>query len=182
MAEKSKEQSLRERLASSIAAALPDEGGSYEISSMFTEKNRKKILGSWEVTEHTVGGIPFLDAFILKTLKGMELISPLYSSVYEFKESICIKKNTVAGILNHPNGEMMFKYVLNVSLTWQLEPGGIRVRPELGYQYSSLEDEPAAVRELPHTDTWIRILLSVNKNTMEMKEGEDVKRLTKVSP
>ncbi len=180
MAARKDEPSARERLASSIAASLPAEGGSYEISSMFSERTKRRILGSWEVFEHTVGGIPFLDAFMLKTLRGRELLDPVYSAIYEFKEGLCLKKVLIEGFLEQAEGEIPFRYVLNISLSWELEPEGIRVRPEMGYQYTSLDDEPAAIRELPRSLQWMRIALSATGDTMQLTEGEDLKKLARV--
>jgi hypothetical protein len=180
--------SMRDRLASSIAASLPGDGGSYEVSSMFSEKSRRRILGNWEVVEHTVAGEPFLDIFARKTLRGRELLSPAYSAHYSFKEGICVKKICIEGFIARGDAagdidggrDIPFKYVLNIAISWEMEPEGIRVKPEMGYQYSSLNEEPAAVRELAQSGQWARIAVSVDGDRMEMREGEDYKILARL--
>ena len=169
----------RDRLASSLASSLPTTGGGYQISSAFSAPLRRRFLGEWVIGEHTVDGRPFIESFALGALRGAALLEPAYASVYDFREALCVKRVRIGGIVELPEGRVEYLYRLSVAISWELGRGFLTVRPELGYQSTSLDGQPAAVKELPTAGESARIAYRFEGETLVLEEGADLKRLTR---
>ena len=70
-----------------------------------------------------------------------------------------------------------FDFRMNVALSWELKPGTLNALPMLGYQYTSIDGKPAAVKDLPPMDTWIIMPLRFEDDIMILEDGNDVKKL-----
>lgn len=167
----------RERLAVSLAAALPDSGGGYELSAAFSSSERKRFLGPWTVAEHTVDGRPYVEDFAASALRGATLIDPAYGALYDFRDAICVKRLRIDGLVETPEGRMEYAYSMGLAISWELGPGCLFARPELGYQATSLGGRPAAVRELAAGGERIRIAYRFEGESLVLEEGGDCKRL-----
>lgn len=167
----------RDRLAASLAASLPDSGGGYEVSSAFSFPERRRLLGTWAIALHSVDGRPYVEAFAERALRGAVLVDPSYESTYDFREAICVKKVRIDGFVDLPEGKTEYAYRLSMALSWELGRGFLTVRPELGYQSTSLGGAPAAVKELPAAGERIRIGYRFESAQLLLEEGSDFKRL-----
>jgi hypothetical protein len=186
---KKKPNEDRDRLAASLAASLPDSGGGYQVSSAFSAPERRRFLGTWAIAEHTVEGRPYVEAFAAHALRGAAqgdgergapaLLDPVYAAVYDFRDSICVKKVQVSGIAELPGGRAEYSYRMSVAISWELGRGFLIVRPELGYQSTSLDGKPAAVKELARSGESARINYRFEGEQLVLEEGSDFKRLTR---
>jgi hypothetical protein len=151
-----------------------DEGGNYEVSTAFAAPARKRFMGLWKVVEHLVEGKPFLERFRALQLKGAELEDGVYIASYEFRENLCIKKVLVSGRLLSEAGPMAYEYRLAVALTWRPGPGkSLVVRPEMGYQMTTLDGSPAACRDLAASGEEMRLTWRLEGKDLVLEEGED---------
>jgi hypothetical protein len=178
MAKKNSEAMERQRMAASIAQDLPPDGGGYSLSSATADPLRKAIKGCWEVCQHDLSGESFLERFIARTLKGVDLLDAQYQAEYEFKENLCIKRVEIAGNADLPDGAVPYLYRQRLALSWELEgTERLRVRPEIGYQTSSLDGVTAGVKDLDVAGDDMVIVFNVSGNEMVLEEGDDLKRL-----
>lgn len=176
MAKKDRKEGL-DRLAASIAAAMPDSEGEYRVSEALAEHERRRFLGIWQVSEHTVDGRPYVERFAASALRGVDLREPAYAAVYDFREALCLKRVRIGGRVDAEGGPVGYAYSMGVAISWELGPGCIYVRPELGYQASSLGGDPAAVRELGASGEAARIAYRFEGEHLFLEEGADLKRL-----
>ncbi len=170
----------RDALAASLLASLPDSGGGYEVSSMFSAPERRRILGTWKVTEHRVDGKPFVESFAASALRGVVLADPVYRAVYDFRESLCVKVVEVNGVVDLAEGRTEYAYRMSMAISWELGRGFLNVRPELGYQTTTLGGKPAAVKEFGSTGDGIKISYRFEGGDLILEEGQDSKRLARV--
>lgn len=171
----------RERLAASLAASLPDSGGEYLPSSALSSLERRKLLGLWEVFEHSVGGLAYLESFAAIALRGALLHEPAYAALYDFRDALCVKKVQISGYLDLPEGRSAYAYRMSMAISWELGRGCLFVRPELGYQSTSLGGSPAAVREFGSSGERLRIDYHFEGELLVLEEGEDRKLLKRGS-
>jgi hypothetical protein len=182
MAKKTTEAMERERIAASIAKDLPPDGGSYSLSSATAAPLRRALRGAWGVVFHEVQGEPFVDRFAARGLKGIALGDLSYVAVYDFKESLCVKRVDIDGVAELEDGGASYRYRQRLALSWDLEgPERLRVRPELGYQHTSLDEVPAAVKELEEAGSDLVILFRFEGDELVLEEGDDVKRLRRLA-
>jgi hypothetical protein len=167
----------RERLAASLFASLPDAGGNYEVSTAFSAPERRKLLGPWLVAEHQVGGKPYLECFAASSLRGATLLSPSYVAVYDFRDSLCVKKVHIEGQLELRGALTEYSYRMSMAISWQLGRGFILVRPELGYQSTSLGGETVAVKEFDSLGGDMRLTYCFEGESLVLEEGQDRKVL-----
>ena len=131
-------------------------------------------MGYWLVVEHLISGQPFMEKFRLSQLKGAEFSDSLCEASYEFKEFLCVKNVRVEGTLEMDSSNVSYSYRLAVALSWRPGPGkSIVVRPEIGYQMTSLGGEPAACRDLPGSGEELRITYRFEGKDLVLEEGED---------
>jgi hypothetical protein len=131
-------------------------------------------MGRWMVEEHLVAGRPFIEKFQVQQLKGAEFLDAMYRASYEFLESLCVKRVSVEGQLAADDGFLVYAYRLAVALTWRPGPGKtVIVRPEMGYQMTSLGGMPAACRELSTSGDEIRISWRMEGRDLIFEEGDD---------
>jgi hypothetical protein len=162
-----------------IARALGGGEGGYELSSAFSEPELRKFHGEWEVTEHLVGGQPFLERFRARTARSLRAEGSSYRALYSFKEGLCTKRVFVEGIVDLSGREAEYDYRMAMALAWSIGPGGLlRVRPELGYHCSYLDGEPTAAGELAADEReFLEIRYRFADEELVLEEDEDVKRL-----
>ena len=165
------------RLAASLAAAMPDSEGEYRVSSALSDHERRRFLGVWTVSEHTVDGRPYVERFAASALRGAELRDPSYGAVYDFRGSLCVKRVRIDGIVDMPEGRVRFAYSMGVAISWELGPGCLYAKSEMGYQATSLGGVPAAVKELATSGGASRIAYRFEGETLVLEEGTDIKRL-----
>lgn len=157
-----------------------DQGG-YEISSALATPARRKLMGSWEVREHHVAGIPYPEVFATQQLKGIKLRDGVYQASYEFREWLCIKKVAIDGILPSEEEDLHYEYRLTVALSWRPGPGKtLVVRPEIGYQLTLIDGQPLACKDLPVSGEEIRLSWRIEEGELVLEEGDDKKLLRRV--
>lgn len=171
------------RAAGTLGARPEAKGpGSYEISAALAMPSRRKLIGFWEVAEHLVGELPFLEVFVNQQLKGVEFSDGLYRASYEFRENLCIKRVSIDGLLSADEGQLHYEYRLTVGLSWRPGQGKtLVVRPEVGYQMTMLDGKAAACKDLPASGEEQRISWRFEGKDLILEEGEDRKLLRKVT-
>jgi hypothetical protein len=173
-----------DKLAASLAASFPgvDAEGSpgYELSSSFALAEKRRLLGEWQVEEHRVDGLDYARHFIATTLRGAELLEPVYQASYQFMEGICLRRTMITGTLLLPDSHPKYCFRMSMSLQWLLEPQSLLIRPVMGYQYASLDDAPAAVKELMQYSDWQRISYRFDNEALLVVDQGDEKRLRRV--
>ncbi|MCP5454106.1 MAG: hypothetical protein H7A27_09025 [Spirochaetaceae bacterium] len=181
MAKKTNEALERERMAESIAMKLPADSGGYSLSAATAGPLRRALRGVWAVAFHEVGGEPFVDRVAARSLKGAALADIAYRALYDFKDSFCVKRVDIDGTAELPGGGVPYGFRQRLTLSWDLEGAErLRVRPEMGYQCTSLDGAPAAVKELePGSDDQL-ILFRFEGDELVLEEGDDVKRLRRL--
>ena len=162
-----------------LAASLPDSGGGYQVSSAFTAPERRRLLGPWSMEEHRVEGLPYIDTFARTAIRGAQLLECVYASIYDFRESLCVKIVRISGLVDLPEGRAEYLYRLSVAISWELGRGFLIVRPELGYQSTSLDGKAAAVKEFSSSGERTRIDYRFEGSSLILEEGADFKRLTR---
>ena len=171
----------RERLAASLAASLPNSGGDYQVSSAFSSSARRRLLGVWTVVEHMVEGQPYIESFTASALHGATLMEPSYVATYDFREAICVKRVQVNGFIDLADGRTEYSYRMSMAISWELGRGSLTVRPELGYQTTSLGGKPAAVKEFGSGGEKSRMQCRFDGEYLILEEDKDVKRLKRGS-
>jgi hypothetical protein len=178
---KKKPSDGRDRLMSALASSLPDGGGGYQLSSAFSGPERRRLLGAWTVAEHRVEGRPYIESFAATALRGLALLEPVYASIYDFREALCVKRVMISGLVELPEGRAEYSFRMSMAISWDIGPGCLLVRPELGYQSTSLAGKPAAVKEFGSTASvpggTSRIGYRFEGEQLLLEEGLDFKRL-----
>jgi hypothetical protein len=161
--------------------------GDYEFSAVYSGPRKSQITGLWKIAEHTVDGRDYLDVFCAGNFRDVLPVNMTYDATYEFTQNLCIKRVLVCGELNLSDEQadgiartVLYEYRMNMVLSWQLAPLIIRVQPVIGYQYSSLDGKPAAVKDLPPTDAWLGLSVRFENGCMILEDGTDIKRLVRV--
>ncbi len=181
MARKTSEALEREHIAASIARDLPPDSGGYSLSSATAVPLKRSLRGVWGVVSHDVGGEPFIDRIATRSLKGIELQDIEYRAEYDFKESICVKRVDIDGLADLPEGSATYRFRQRLALSWDLEgPERLRVRPELAYQYTTLDEVPAPVKEMETTGDDLIIVFHLEGDELVLEEGDDCKRLRRL--
>jgi hypothetical protein len=170
------------RAADSLKSRPEAKGAStYEISSALAMPSRRRLMGRWEVVEHLIGGLNFLDCFVAQQLKGAELVDGAYVASYEFRENLCIKKVCIDGLIPSEEGELRYEYRLTVALSWRPSQGKtLIVRPEIGYQLTMLDAKPAACKDLLVSGEEQRLLWRFEGKELILEEGDDRRILRRV--
>ena len=169
----------RDRLAFSLASSLPDSGGGYEISAAFTAPERRRILGEWTIAEHLVDGVPYIELFSRTAVRDAALLDGVYISIYDFREYVCVKRVRIRGLVELAGGRVEYLYSMSLAISWELGRGYLTVRPELGYQSTSLDGKMAAVKELPSSGERTRVGYRFEGEALVLEDGADFKRLTR---
>lgn len=171
----------RLRLARAINDMLPEGEGGYEASSAYTEREAKRILGTWVVAEHQSEGTDIALVLAARVLRGRELRDPVYTARYRFAPGVCVKRAVLAGRLDEGEESSDCRYRMSSVLSWTVEPGSrLRAVVELGYQITELDGLPAAVREAPEFPPAIRLEYSFDGPDLVLEEGSDRIRLRRV--
>ena len=174
----------RERIASEVGASLAelqDSGADYGLSSAFSEPERRRLLGPWEVLDHSVGGKPYVEDFARRFLPGGTLRDPSYECAYDFCGGICVKRLRVSGVAELPDGPAEYLCATGLALSWELGRGCILARAELGYRSVYLDGAPASVQELSLPGSVCRISYRLEGGLLVLEEGDDAKRLGRPS-
>lgn len=173
----------RERLAASLAGVIPDDAeGGYEVSTAFAAPIVKRFLGAWAVREHSVEGEEWLSRFVRETLRGAALEDGLYRATYEFRPGLCVKRVSVEGRLALEGGSAAWAYRMTMALGWEPGPSGqIRVRPEIGYQLTTLDGQAVVCKDLERSGSEMRIRYAFGPEGLVLEEGTDRKLLGRVT-
>lgn len=181
MARKTKNSLERERIAASIAKELSSDGGGYSLSSATSVPLKVRLSGNWGVVSHEVGGEPYIERIATRSLKDIELQDIEYRVEYTFKEHICIKRVDIDGRAELPDGSASYQFRQRMALSWDLDgPERLRVMPELGFQHTSLDDIPAAIKEMEDSGDYMLILFRLDGDELVLEEGDDIKRLRRL--
>lgn len=171
----------RLRIARAINEMLPEGEGGYEASSAYTDREAKRLLGTWETVEHRSDGTEIARVLAARLLRGRELVNPVYAARYRFSEGTCVKRAVLEGLLEEDGGSTACRYRMSSVLSWTVEPGGrLRASVELGYQITELDGRPAAVREAPEFPPPLRLEYSFDGPDLVLEEGSDRIRLRRV--
>jgi hypothetical protein len=174
---KDKLSEMTNMISGSMDPSATESQSKYEYSASYSASKEKRILGSWTVLDHAVDGVPYPEVFCAGTFRDIETENVHYEATYEFSTNICVKRVLVYGNLVVPDKQTSFDFRMSMALSWDLKGGTLNVRPVLGYQYTSLDGKPAAVKELPPTDSWIRLNFRFDEDFLTLEDGLDVKKL-----
>ena len=181
MSEKKVGTALRDRLATEAGKKISGGSASYSLSSAAVSQIRRRLWGSWLVTEHTLGGEPYAEKFVGRILGDLAVEDPRYSAEYRFKEHLCLKVVEISGMAAGDEGPQAYRYRLCMASTWDLDgPGLLRIRPELGYQCTELDGSLVAFKELEAQDAVVLTGFRFESEVRVLEEGEDMKRLERM--
>jgi len=174
---KDKLSKMTDFLADSLDFSSTEAPPAYEYSASYFSAKEKQILGSWKVLDHVVDGVPYSEVFCANAFRDVKTENVCYEATYEFSQNICVKRVLLCGDLDASERKDSFGFRMNVALEWNLKGGTLNARPVLGYQYTSIDGKPAAVKDLPPTDSWIHIILRFEGDNLILEDGVDVKKL-----
>lgn len=178
---KKKPHNKLDELTNSISGALgihgDDQTESYEYSASYTVPMSRLLLGTWEIIEHTVAEESYLEVFRRNTFRDTEVSQLDYNALYEFREHSCIKRVLISGILQG----LTYHYRMNMVLDWSASGKNLKVNPLIGYQYSCVDGKPAAVQDLSPGREPITITLNFEDDILVLTDGNDIKRLKRIS-
>lgn len=169
-------QELTGSISGAIDSAGNEEAVAYEFSASYSEPKVKMLEGKWKVVDHTVDGVAYAEAFAKKTF-GDSAANVVYEAEYDFTGSVCVKRVVVHGTADIDGKKLACEYRMSVVLTRELNGDILSVRPLIGYQYTIIDGETAAVRDLPGAGEWIRIKISFADGFLTMIDGNDIKKL-----
>lgn len=172
---KNKLTEMTNLIAGSLASS--NKSGNYEYSASFLAPKARIIPGLWKVVEHTVDGESYAQAFCAATLRGIETENICYEATYEFTQNLCVKRVIIYGDLLLENRRTSYDYRMNLALSWEFKGDGLAVLPVLGYQYTSLDGQPAAVKDLPPANGWLALSIRFEDEYMFLEDGSDIKKL-----
>jgi len=174
---KDKLSEMTDMIAGSLDFSTPDNPSNYEYSASYFSSKEKQILGSWKVLDHAVDGVPYPAVFCASTFRDINTENVSYEATYEFSLNICVKRVLIYGNLDVSKNQTGFDFRMSVALSWDMKGGTLNVRPVLGYQYTSIDGKPAAVKELPPTDACIHLNFRFEGDYLMLEDGLDVKKL-----
>lgn len=172
-----------ERTLDRLETLLPREGrGGYNLSTATADPLKRRLRGRWAVSEHVLSGEEYLSRFIARTLRGVELSDAEYRAEYEFRDAVCLKRVEILGAIPAGEGSAEYRYRLRVASTWDFDgPENLAIRPELGYQCTELDGEPAAVKDLDDAPESVSVGFRFDGDDLVLEEGDDFKRLVRIS-
>lgn len=182
------------------STGVSDAKGGYEYSATYSGFKSKDITGTWEVAAHTVDGEPWIDMYSNRTFPGCRVRDLSYDALYEFHKTHCLKRVVVSCLVEQPQTQKNLSSVidsdaeedtvtddsthiythefrLTAVLTWDIIGDTLTARPILGYQYTSIDEHPAAVRELPPDIGDIHLTVELNQDELFLVDGTDKKVL-----
>ncbi|HUX13806.1 MAG TPA: hypothetical protein VMW87_12315 [Spirochaetia bacterium] len=171
---------IRKDLLSAVGNSLGSGTGGYSLSSSVTDPQRKKLFGLWRVEEHLVGESDYIEHFSRSTLNGRPLLNPQYLAEYEFRPAVCLKRVDIIGILDIEGREVPYSYRMRLALTWEIGSGVLKVQPELGYQYSSVDGVASTVRDF-YSSPPVAVVFVLKDQSLVLEEGGDRKILRRIS-
>lgn len=178
MKKKPDQNVTRKRLDSLVGGAS---SGGYSLSAATADPLKRRLRGLWEVREHTLGGESYLSRFVSRSLKGVEPLQAEYRGEYEFREAICLKRVEIRALIPTESEAAEYRYRLRLASSWDLDgPGGIAIRPELGYQCTELGGTTAAVKDLDEPPDPVSVSFRFDGDALVLQEGDDYKRLERV--
>jgi len=172
---------VRERLAAAAGKNLPEGTGSYSISSAAAAQIKRKLYGSWVVTEHRLGDAPYIDRFVERNLRELAVEEVEYRAEYIFKDGISIKHVEISGQVPTAEGSAPYLYRLSMASVW--EPAGsaqLGIRPELGYQRTELDGTVVAFKELGGFASQVLTGFRFEGDVLILEEEDDYKRLERL--
>jgi hypothetical protein len=179
-AKKDKLAEMTNLIAGSLESTNGKDSRTYEYSASFLAPKARNIPGLWKVTEHTVDGVPYAEAFCAATLRGIGTENICYDATHEFTQNLCVKRVMIYGDLLLDGGRASYDYRMNLALSWEFKGDGISVLPVLGYQYTSIDAQPAAVKDLPPSNGWLDLSIRFEDEYMVLEDGGDLKKLRRI--
>lgn len=173
---------MTRQISGSLEVSAAPNAGGYEYSTAYLTPITKQIIGRWKVIEHLADGRSWPEAFCASTLRDIPVSHIDYDAVYDFSRNLCVKKVKIHAELELSGNTSIYEYRMNVALSWELKPGIILAQPVLGYQYSSIDSKPAAVKDLPPTAELISLSVRFEDEFMILEDGTDRKKLERVNP
>ncbi len=174
-------KNVRDRLAASLGRNFGERRGSYSLSSAAAVQLKRKLIGVWTVVEHRIGDAAYVDLFVSRTLKDVNLENALYEAVYEFKDSLCIKRVSISGTVATEEGPESYVYRLSMASAWDLEGADqLGIRPELGYQATEFGGRIGAFKELDSQPSTVVTGFRFEGKILILEEGDDKKRLERI--
>jgi len=173
---------VRERLAAAAEKNLPEGAASYTISSAAAAQIRRKLYGSWVVTEHRLGDQPYIDRFVERNLRELAVEDVEYRAEYIFKDGINIKHVEISGRVPTEEGSAPYLYRLSMASVW--EPVGsaqLGIRPELGYQLTELDGTVVAFKQLDGLASQVLTGFRFEGDILILEEENDYKRLERLA-
>jgi hypothetical protein len=168
---------ITEVIAVSLDNSALVPAGDYEYSASYHGPRTSRLAGIWTVLDHTVGGVPYPEYFAAHTFRDNPPAHLDYHATYEFTHNLCIKRVMLHGDIPVDGEKASYDYRMNVVLTWDISRESLNVQPVLGYQYSSLDGQPTAVRDLPSTGERIQIGFRFEDGMLILEDGNDIKKL-----
>jgi hypothetical protein len=168
-------------ISSTIDSANERDGVMYEYSASYSEPASRLILGTWNVTEHTVGDIPYRDIFVKNSFGDAKPEDMSYEATYEFMRNLCVKRVLICGFLATEDGRVPYEYRMNLVLLWDIRGKSLSVQPVTGYQCTLVDGKPASIRDLPPNPEWSHVRVFVSDRSLILEDGEDRKTLARIN-
>lgn len=177
---KDKLSDITDKLALSLGVSGVDAQSSYEFSSSYTGIKVQDVLGKWKIVSHHYNDEPWQEVFARGTFKTTEPPELHYEAIYEFMNGVCIKKVLLSTLLPSEEAPLLWEYRMTTVLSWELQGSVLSVHPLIGYQYTSLDGTPSAVRELPADATCTPLEVSIEAGLLYLKDTTDIKILESI--
>jgi hypothetical protein len=152
----------------------------YEYSSSCIIPLARHLQGTWKIIEHTVGGIPYIDRFCAATFKDTVPDNLVYEATYEFQHNLCVKRVSITGMVNLGGTPSSYEYRMSAVLICEMKRSVLHALPVQGYQITSINGKPVAVKELPPSTDRITISFHFDDEALVLVDGDDRKRLVKL--
>lgn len=170
-------QNMARAIGQSLREAPVAETGSYEYTASLKSPERHELKGLWRIVSHEVGGEPYAEVYARNRFPDERPASLDYVSTYEFQSHHCIKRVFVSAEI----AKGVYEYRLTVVLSWRIRERRLTVQPLIGYQYISMDGKPAVIQELPPDPAPIGISVEFDGDILVFTDGQDVKRLERVT-
>jgi hypothetical protein len=142
----------------------------------------EKLLGRWELKDHTVGGKKYLDVFIKTRLKGADFQDGNYSCFYDFKGRICLKTLKITGNIMNEGEAVPYSYLVRLTISYRVaDIGNIRIILESGYLHYSRGNDTPVIKDFEPDDKPSEMVFRFEGDSLVIidKKEDDYKVLEK---
>jgi hypothetical protein len=175
---------LTSLITESLDTIAGDDGGKrreYGFTSAYAQTAARSFNGTWTVVEHTVAGVPFAENFVNDSMGGAQVSNLAYEASYEFSGAICIKRMAISGEIEEEAGRSQYEYRMNLVLNREIRGETLAVKPLIGYQYTLIDGQPTAIRDLPRQTEWITSAFRFEGDALILECGSDLKKLRRLA-